>query len=343
VSTDTLAGEEVDSPESAGEDSADEAASPAPSVLEVPGYTVLRRLGAGGMAEVHLAERLGTAGVPVRCVVKTILPQHLARAGFQTRFLNEARIISQLRHPNIVSTLDVGVTGDQIYLAMEWVEGIDAAHLMMLCQRRDLEIPLRHVLFILRETLKGLHYAHTATGPDGDPLRIVHRDVSPENILISRQGAVKLADFGVALGAPALGIQSKTRPAGKVHYFAPDLFRGDRRATPSTDLFSMGICLYEMLTLRPLFSRRLKLYQLKDRLLRFDPRLLLESDLTVPEHLEEILLRALAPRPADRYASALEFLEDVNDYVYEVGIRLLDAHFARWLGDMLALAAENDP
>jgi len=309
--------------------------------LEVPGYTVLERLGRGGMAQVHLAEKIGTAGVPVRCVVKTILPEHSDREGFKRRFLDEARIISQLRHPNIVSTVDVGVAGEQLYLAMEWVDGIDAAHLMMGRQRRQQELPLRHILYILREALKGLHHAHTATGPDGSPLRIVHRDISPGNLLISRQGAVKLADFGVALGAPAQRPDKKVRLAGKVHYFAPDLFRGDRRATPSTDLFSMGICLYEMLTLRPMFSRRLKLYQLKDRLLRFDPRALLETELTVPDDLEEILLRALAPKPADRYATALEFLEDVNDYVYEVGIRLLDAHFAKWIGEVLAQGGEE--
>ena len=310
--------------------------------LLVPGYTVLERLGRGGMAEVHLAEWLGTAGIPVRCVVKTILPEFVEREGFRRRFLDEARIISQLRHPNIVSTLDVGVSGEQVYMAMEWIDGIDAAHLMMACQRRQVEIPLRHVLFIVRDALKGLHHAHTAIGADGAPLQLVHRDVSPGNILISRQGAVKLADFGVALGAPATRPEGKVKLAGKIHYFCPDLFRGDRLPTQSTDLFSMGICLYEMLTLRPLFSRRLKLYQLKDRLLRFDPRTLLENDLTVPEALEDILLRALAPNPEDRYATALEFLEDVNDYVYEVGIRLLDAHFAKWIGETIALAEETD-
>jgi len=293
------------------------------------------------MAQVHLAEKVGTAGVPVRCVLKTILPEHSERAGFQRRFLDEARIITHLRHPNVVSTVDVGVAGEQLYRAMEWIEGIDAAHLMMGIQRRKQEMPLRHILFILREALKGLHYAHTATGADGEALRIVHRDISPGNLLISRQGAVKLADFGVALGAPAQQESKTARLAGKVHYFAPDLFRGERRATPATDVFSMGICLYEMLTLKPMFSRRLKLYQLKDRLLRFDPRALLENELTVPDDLEEILLRALAAKPEDRYATALEFLEDVNDYVYEGGIRLLDAHFAKWIGDVLALAAEE--
>jgi serine/threonine-protein kinase len=306
--------------------------------LTVPGYTVLDRLGRGGMAEVHLAEKIGTAGVPVRCVLKTILPEHSERERFQGRFLDEARIISQLRHPNIVSTVDVGVTDDKLYLAMEWVDGTDVAQLMMSCQKRKQEIPLRHILFILREALKGLHYAHTAPGADGEPLRIIHRDISPGNLLISRQGAVKLADFGVALGTPADRPGKKVRLAGKVHYFAPDLFRGDRQATPATDLFSMGICFYEMLTLRPMFSRKLKLYQLKDRLLRFDARSLLENELTVPDGLEEILLRALAAKPEDRYASALEFLEDVNDYVYEVGIRLLDAHFAKWIGDQLGAA-----
>ena len=146
----------------------------------------------------------------------------------------------------------------------------------------------------------------------------------------------------MALVATPAAPVKKLRLAGKIHYFAPDFFRGDSQATPATDLFAVGVCLYEMLTLRPLFSRRLKLKQVKQTLLRFDPRPLLEGDLTVPEPLEEILLRALAPWPAERYSSALEFLEAVNDYIYEAGMRLLDAHFAGWVSDVLADPAPED-
>lgn len=314
------------------------AAPPEPfsSKPDIPGYTVLDPIGYGGMAEVWLADKIGSAGVTVRCVLKTILPEHLESGRYVERFLDEARIVAQLRHPNICSVIDVGRTDDRIWLAMEWVDGLDAAELMRRVRRRRSELPLRHGVYLLRETLQALHHAHTAVDDDGQPLHIVHRDVSPGNVLISRDGAVQITDFGVAQGTVAQRIERKGALAGKLHYFAPELFRRPRVATPASDLFALSVTFYETLTARPLFGRKLKPRELRQTIEQFDVEALLDADLTVPEGLEPILRRGLASDPAERYGTALEMLEDVNDFGYESGLRLLGAHFAEWLGRLLA-------
>lgn len=301
----------------------------------VPGYRIIEPLGRGGMAEIWLAERPGSAGVPVRCVLKTILPEHAATPKYRERILDEARIVAQLRHPNICSVTDVGQADDRLFLAMEWVEGLDSADLMRRVRQRRTEIPLRHLLFILRETLQGLHHAHTATSTDGQPLSIVHRDVTPGNILLSRDGAVKLADFGVAMGTVAQRIEKRGVLAGKLHYFAPELFTPPRLATVQSDLFAVGVTFYELLTIRPLFDRKKTSKELRADIEAFDVERLVEDDLTIPDGVEEILRRCLATDPADRFPSALEFLEDVNDFAYETGLRLLGPHFADYLARLL--------
>lgn len=310
-------------------------AVPAPlPKLAIPGYRILKPVGRGGMALVHLAERLGTAGVPVRCVVKMIRDDRQSEPTYRERLLDEARIVAELRHPNLVPVLDVGVVDQRLYLAMEWVDGVDLSELLELLRKQRRELPLRHLLYILKEVLQGLHHAHTAEGPDG-PLEVVHRDVSPGNVLISRQGAVKLTDFGVAQGAVAQRIERKGLLSGKVQYFSPELFE-TRVASRRSDLFALGVTFWEMLTVRPLFSRKLTPLEMRDVMRAFDPRTLLDDDLTLPDGLEPVLLRALAADPEERYASAVEFLEDVNDYVYESGLRMLSTDFEKWLEGALA-------
>ncbi|RME19582.1 MAG: serine/threonine protein kinase, partial [Deltaproteobacteria bacterium] len=163
-------------------------------------YRLRKLLGRGGMGEVYLAERQGPEGMTIRCVVKTMIPQGDSQEIVAQLFMDEARTCTHLRHPNVVSIIDVGWFSGKMYIAMEWVDGLDANQLLKLAAGRGMGIPLNHTVFIIREALKGLHHAHTATAPDGTALNIVHRDISPGNILISRQGAVKLADFGVAFG-----------------------------------------------------------------------------------------------------------------------------------------------
>lgn len=305
------------------------------SDLSLPGYRVIRFFGKGGMGEVFLADRLSTTGVNVRCVVKTIKRGLGNREQFEGLFLDEARIIAELRHPNITSVIDVGQADGRLYLAMEWIDGVDAGGLATKAAALGGDIPLPHALYILRETLQGLHYVHTAVDVAGKPLNLVHRDISQGNILISKHGAVKLADFGVAVGSNIQTAGSAENLAGKPHYFAPELWRGSR-ASAATDVFALGVTFYELLSSAALFSRDKDLRALAFEICEFRVDDLIESDLTIPDGLEDIVRRSLHEKPAERYESALEFLEDVNDYAYEYGIRLLDAHFGEYVARMMS-------
>jgi serine/threonine-protein kinase len=302
---------------------------PARQEFSIPGYHILKLLGRGGMGEVYLAERLSDVGVAVPCVVKTILSGSDTDPTMRQLFLDEVRLVAALRHPNLVAIMDVGQVHDRLYQTIEWVEGMDLEGMAEKAARASEGIPLKHLLYLFREALQGLHYVHSAKGPTGQPLGIIHRDISPGNILISRQGAVKIADFGVAL-ITAGKSGGDMDLAGKPHYFAPELWKGSP-ASVQTDIFAMGVTFYEMLSLKPLFQRSGTLRDIAQQIIRFDPRVLIENDLTIPEGIETLLMRSLAPDPRNRYATALEFLEDVNDYAYEFGIRLLDAHFAAWV------------
>ncbi len=324
-----LFGERARTPSEEGPTGPAELPAEVKPALQIPGYRILGPVGRGGMALVHLADWLGSAGVPVRCAVKMIRDDRQEDPTYRERLLDEARIVAALRHPNIVPVIDVGVVDRRLYLAMGWVDGLDVSELLELLRKQRRDLPLRHLLYIIKEVLQGLHHAHTAEGAEG-PLNVVHRDVSPGNILVSKQGAVKLTDFGVAQGSVALRTERKGMLSGKVQYFSPELF-DTRVATVQSDLFALGVTFWEMLTVRPLFSRRITPLEMRDVIRAFDPRQLLEDDLTLPDGLEDIVLRVLAPDPTERYASAVEFLEDVNDYVYESGLRMLSTDFERWL------------
>lgn len=307
-----------------------------PDLPEIPGYRLLGQISRGGMGEVLLAERVSDAGISVRCAVKVVHPGRRDDPLYSRQILSEARIVAELRHPNIVSVFDVGRTGAHVWLAMEWIDGCDLRGLRRKAREQGAAMPLRHVVYVVREALQGLHHAHLARGPDGRALGLVHRDISPGNILVSRHGAVKLADFGVAAltaGGGAL------RLAGKPQYLAPELYAG-APASVQSDLYALGVCLHELLTMQPLFPRNLPFAEIERLVRALDPKELLSRDLTLPDGLEGVLLRSLAKDPADRYASALEMLEDVNDFAYESGLRLLDAHFARYVSRCLDPAGE---
>ncbi|HEX6836454.1 MAG TPA: serine/threonine-protein kinase, partial [Polyangia bacterium] len=219
-------------------------------------YRLLDRLGAGGMAEVYRAVLDGPQGFSRNVVLKRILPNLAHDEGFLRLFLDEARISALLHHPAIVQVFDFGAIDGTYFLAMELIEGWTLGQLMQLCKQRLTAVPVADVCYAMSELCGALAYAHALSDDSGRALEIVHRDVSPSNIMIGKQGGVKLLDFGIARAAEHAR-DERTRAGtrkGKLSYMSPEqtsAARVDRRS----DIFSLGIVFYEWLTMRRLFKR----------------------------------------------------------------------------------------
>src|SRR5919201_953905 len=209
-------------------------------------YKLVRLIASGGMAEVYLARQAGAAGFEKLVCLKRILP-HLARdRQFVEMFLNEARLAARLDHPNIVSIFDLGEANGNYFIAMEFIDGPSLRAVAKRAHERGERLPIAEVVKIVSMAAGGLHYAHDLAGPDGKPLGLVHRDISPDNILVHRNGVAKVVDFGIAKAVNSSGMTRTGTLKGKVAYMPPEQLRAealDRRA----DVFALGVVLYEML------------------------------------------------------------------------------------------------
>ncbi len=222
---------------------------PAPNDLPKFGrYLLERRIASGGMADVYLAVQQGSFGFTKRVALK-VLRQDVASEDDNVRmFLREALVAAEFRHPNLVQVYEVGEERGKLFLAMELVRGISAASLMLLLAKRERSVPIPMAARIALDVLDGLAYAHEARGPDGAPFNVIHRDVTPHNILIAEDGTVKLVDFGIARAETALGKTQVARIKGKFSYMSPEQWDGSREIDGRADLFSLGVTLYEMST-----------------------------------------------------------------------------------------------
>ena len=294
-------------------------------------YEIKRRLGSGGMAEVFLALRRGAEDTFKMLVVKRVLPQHGASRRFREMFVAEAQLATRLNHPNIVQVYDFEDIGeDGQLLTMEYVEGTDLGRVMSAAQRKGTRIPPWIAAHIVAEAAKGLHYAHERKDEKGMPLAIVHRDVSPQNILISFDGAVKIADFGIA--SANLFREEQGVLKGKFGFMSPEQARGDvvdRRS----DIYALGVCLYELLTGRYLHGALVG-DDLLDSVRRgeFEPPSTYVRD--VPEELEAIVSRALAKSPDDRFQTA-------RDLANFRATRQKRQHIADMIGERLQYGADD--
>ncbi|HVJ90630.1 MAG TPA: protein kinase [Labilithrix sp.] len=226
---------------------------PDPRVRVVGRYALYNAIAAGGMATVHLGRLLGPVGFSRTVAIKRLHAQFASDPEFVSMFLDEARLAARIRHPNVVPTLDVVATGGELFLVMDYVPGESLARLSRALRTRQQGIPLRILSATMSGVLHGLHAAHEAKDERGDPLGIVHRDVSPQNVLLGTDGAARVLDFGVAKAAGRMQTTKDGQIKGKLSYMPPEQLRGVA-VTRKTDIYAVGVMLWELLTGDRLFA-----------------------------------------------------------------------------------------
>ena len=275
-------------------------------------YQLIRKIGTGGMAEVYLARTSVAQGLNKTLVIKKIHTAYARSRQFVAMFVDEAKIALGLNHPNIIQVFDFGAVGDTYFLAMEYVEGIDLLKLLQEAAKARVRLPYGISAYIVQQIAKGLDYAHRKTDEFGEPLGIVHRDISPQNILLSWDGGVKIVDFGIARARDVHEEQGVIK--GKFAYMSPEQARGDAVDSRS-DVFAAGIVLYELVCARPLFHGKGKevLEMVKSGSIP-RPR---DSAPELQESLERIILKALAFHRADRFQTARDLQHELTRFQLE--------------------------
>jgi serine/threonine protein kinase len=299
-------------------------------------YELRRMLAVGGMAELHLARATGIEGFQKLVVLKRILPHLADDPEFVRLFLDEARLAATLHHPNVVEVFDIGSHEGSYFFTMEYVRGQDLGSVITAARKRGEGLLLENALAIVIGVAEGLHHAHEMRDAAGQPLGVVHRDVSPSNVMLTYAGAVKLCDFGIA---KAVARQARTdgNIKGKVSYLSPEQCRGealDRRS----DVFALGVVLYELTVGKRLFRGPTELdimKQITERPIAAPTSLSAEYPLA----LEEIVMRALERDPAKRYATAQELQLALEEFARDERLLISSTLLATWMTELFPEAS----
>ena len=277
-------------------------------------YNLIEKLEAGGMAEVFLGEATSVQGFKKKVAIKRVLPHLASHTNFIGMFLDEARLGARLNHANIVSVFDIGKADNSYFIVMEFVDGTNLKKIMETLRSKRKPFPLKDAIYIAMEACRGLSYAHELQDDDGGPLDLVHRDVSPPNILISKRGEVKVTDFGLAKARTQL---EKTDPGvvkGKFSYLSPEV-AGGKGADERADIFALGVCVWEMLAGRRLFLGETD-YETVQAVSAAEVPSLVGTHVEVDEEFDTLLQRALARAPEGRFQSAREFGDALAGYLF---------------------------
>lgn len=293
-------------------------------------YLLLSKIATGGMAELFKAKRKGVEGFEKILAIKKILPHMSDNEEFITMFIDEAKLAAQLSHHNVCQIFDLGKIENSYYIAMEYVHGKDLRAVLKAARQKNKTVPVEIAVLITSKICSALDYAHRKRDASGQPLNLVHRDVSPQNILISYEGDVKLVDFGIAKAATKVHITQHGALKGKLLYMSPEQAWG-RSVDRRSDIFSVGIVLYEMLTGRPLFfddnDTEVTILE-KVREARIVP--LRELNPKFSAELERIILKTLKKNPDDRYQTASEMQKDLDNLFYTEGYNATSASLANF-------------
>lgn len=296
-------------------------------------YILLRKLAAGGMAEVHLARQIGLEGFEKLVVLKRIQAQFAEDPEFVTMFLDEARTAADLRHPNVVDIYEVGEHEGNYFIAMEYIHGQSVRKLQRDLAAKGVQMPIALAAHLVLESARGLDYAHNKADLQGRALGIVHRDVSPQNILVSFQGETKIVDFGIARAASR---SRQTAPGGglfgKLDYMSPEQAMGGPIG-PRSDLFSLAVILFELTTGRRLFWHESDAMTIRNVIACQIPK---PSSVTegYPAELEAVLLEALSKAPDDRQSGCKELADALEDWLTKAGLPHSDTRIGEFLREL---------
>jgi len=294
-------------------------------------YLLLEKIAIGGMAELYRARITGTQGFEKIVVIKKLLPHLTDEVELVKAFVHEAKLAALLQHQNIVNIFDFGSMEGTYFIAMEHLFGKDLHLITEKSQDKPRPLSLEHALYIAAKICQGLDYAHQLKDFQGNPLNIIHRDISPQNILVTYDGEVKIVDFGIAKAA---GQNTKTREGvikGKVSYMSPEQAAG-KAIDKRSDIFSAGILLYEMVTGTRMFNGDALQVLSQVREAQFQPSHEVASEL--PPRVHAILDRALAKDPAERYQSGADMLLDLEECLYENDLRPTARSVAQYMKDL---------
>ncbi|MBN2804545.1 MAG: serine/threonine protein kinase [Deltaproteobacteria bacterium] len=296
-------------------------------------YQIIRKLDAGGMAEVYEGVAQGIQGFKKKIAIKRVLPHLVENEKFIAMFLDEARISLHLSHANIVQVFDIGKAGGTYFIVMEYVEGLNLKNILNYLKENKRVLPIEQSIFIAIEMCRGLSYAHSLRNNEGEKLNIVHRDVSPPNVLISKQGEVKIVDFGLAKANSQLEATAPGVVKGKYAYLCPQSATG----TPvdlRMDVFGCGIVLYEMLTGKRLFLGKNDLETIENVRAANIPYLPeINSDVT-PD-LDSILRKALAKEPENRFQTCDALAESLAGYLFSHRLKVTSFDLQRFVQSIL--------
>lgn len=297
-------------------------------------YVLYDQIASGGMASVHLGRLIGPVGFSRVVAVKRLHPAYAKDQGFVTMMLDEARLASRIRHPNVVPILDVVATADELLLVMEYVHGETLARLLRAAKKAGERIPAAVGAAIVIDTLRGLHAAHEATNAGGEPLGIVHRDVSPQNIVVATDGSARILDFGVAKAASRTQSTAEGQLKGKLGYFAPEQIAGgdvDRRV----DIFAASIVAWECVTGRRLFSADDMIATIAQVMDGEIPSLR-GSELDIPDGYAAAVRRGLDRNPAQRFQTAEEMASAIEAALRPASREVVRAFVEKLAGPALA-------
>jgi serine/threonine-protein kinase len=296
-------------------------------------YVLGRCLGAGGMGSVYEATQIGAEGFTKQVAIKLINKAIAAKPEFLKNFVGEAKLVAQLVHTNIVQTYQLGMSDDGPFIVMELVQGTDLLNLMGAHGARGIHIPTELCVFIASRICRGLSYAHAKLGHENEPLGIVHRDISPQNILVAREGDVKITDFGLAKAQNYMFDGEGEYVVGKMCYMSPEQAQGFTTDDRS-DIYSIGVVLSELLTGHNIFTAESS-GEMLQRILELQIPNFDEMCPYIPKELSKILHKALARNPEERYPNAGVMLVDLETFIYSKGYGPTSETLAAYMRDFI--------